>query len=297
MIGRAHHVVLDAPDPARSARFWSAVLGLPVTHSSDDFVVVSQDTTTSGWAFQRAPGHRPPTWPDPQVPQQVHLDVMVDDVAAADDAVRRLGARLLDADAHVWADPAGHPFCLVPRPGWAAPVGGPADPSRAELDAELDRIVAARDREAMGPTVEALHRVLDEHPDDARVLYEVGGAHDTAGEEDVARGYYERALAAGLEGDLLRRCCVQYGSTLRNLGETSASLEVLARARERYPASASLMALEALTLHAAGRLDEAVALLLEAVASSAEGGAGDDARRYVAALRGNAEYVRSLADG
>ncbi len=297
MIGRAHHVILDAPDPAASAEFWSAVLGLPVTYRSEDFVVVSQDTTTSGWAFQRAPGLTAPTWPDPQVPQQVHLDVMVDDVEAADDAVRRLGARPLDADAHVWADPAGHPFCLVPRPGWAAPVGGVTDPARAALDEELDRIVAARDREAMGPTVEALHRVLDEHPDDARTLYEVGGAHDTAGEEAVARGFYERALAAGLEGDLLRRCCVQYGSTLRNLGETERSLAVFAQARAAYPASASLMAFEALTLHAAGRLDEAVALLLEAVASSAEGGAGDDARRYVAALRSNAEYVVSLAKG
>ncbi|TQJ07670.1 tetratricopeptide repeat protein [Lapillicoccus jejuensis] len=295
MIGRAHHVILDAPDPSAAAEFWSQVLGLPVTHSSDDFVVVSQDTTTSGWAFQRAPGLAPSTWPDPRVPQQVHLDVMVDDVEAADDAVRRLGARSLDAAAHVWADPAGHPFCLVPRPGWAPPVGGATDPARAELDAELDRIVAARDRDAMQPTIEALHRVLVEHPDDARVLYEVGGAHDTAGEEEVARGFYERALDAGLEGDVLRRCGVQYGSTLRNLGETERSLVVFAQAREAYPESVSLMAFEALTLHAAGRLDEAVALLLEAVASSAEGGEADDAKRYAAALRGNAEYLRSLA--
>ncbi|MET0417418.1 MAG: VOC family protein, partial [Actinoplanes sp.] len=49
------------------------------------------------------------------------LDVMVDDQAAAGEAVLRLGARRLSAD-HVYADPAGHPFCLIPRPGWASPV-------------------------------------------------------------------------------------------------------------------------------------------------------------------------------
>jgi len=34
----------------------------------------------------------------------------------------------------------------------------------------------------------------------------VGGAYDTAGQEEKAQGFYERARAAGLEGDLLRRC-------------------------------------------------------------------------------------------
>ena len=56
------------------------------------------------------------------MPQQIHLDVMVDDPAAAGAAVLALGARKLDGDG-VYADPAGHPFCLIPRPGWAEPVG------------------------------------------------------------------------------------------------------------------------------------------------------------------------------
>jgi hypothetical protein len=121
-IGRLHHLIVDDPDPMTSARFWSAVLGDPITYADDDFVVVSADTTTSGLAFQRAPGLRPPSWPDPAVPQQMHLDVMVDDLAAAAVAVVALGARRLPGD-HVFADPAGHPFCLIHRPGWAPPVG------------------------------------------------------------------------------------------------------------------------------------------------------------------------------
>jgi catechol 2,3-dioxygenase-like lactoylglutathione lyase family enzyme len=119
--GRLHHVILDCPEPAALAAFYSALLGQAVTYDSPDFVVVSPDATSSGLAFQRAPDHRSPTWPDPEVPQQIHLDVMVEDVAAAARFVLDLGATRLDDDG-VFADPAGHPFCLIPRPGWAAPL-------------------------------------------------------------------------------------------------------------------------------------------------------------------------------
>jgi catechol 2,3-dioxygenase-like lactoylglutathione lyase family enzyme len=123
MIGRAHHVILDCPDPQALAEFYSELLGLPVTYRSDDFVVVARDDTSSGFAFQLAPDHRAPQWPDPAHPQQTHLDVMVDDLAAAAPKVLALGARRLPGGDHVYADPAGHPFCLIPRPGWAPPIG------------------------------------------------------------------------------------------------------------------------------------------------------------------------------
>lgn len=121
VIGRLHHTVLDAADPARLAEFWSRLLDRPVTHRSPDWVVVAADDTSSGLAFQLAPDHRPPTWPDPALPQQIHLDVMVEDPAEAGEAVVALGATRLPGDG-VFADPAGHPFCLVRRPGWAPPV-------------------------------------------------------------------------------------------------------------------------------------------------------------------------------
>src|SRR3954453_9305343 len=121
MLGRLHHLIVDCPDPLVSARFWSALLGQPITYESGDFVVVADDDTSSGLGFQRAPDHRAPTWPDPAVPPQMHLDVMVDDVEAAAPQVLALGATRLGGDG-VFADPAGHPFCLIPRPGWAPPV-------------------------------------------------------------------------------------------------------------------------------------------------------------------------------
>jgi catechol 2,3-dioxygenase-like lactoylglutathione lyase family enzyme len=123
MIGRLHHVVLDCRDPAALAAFYSELLGLPITYRSDDWVVVAANETSSGLAFQLAPGHRSPSWPDPAVAQQIHLDIMVEDVTVSGPRVLALGAVKLDGE-DVYADPAGHPFCLIRRPGWALPIPG-----------------------------------------------------------------------------------------------------------------------------------------------------------------------------
>ncbi len=123
MIARLHHVVLDCPDPAALADFYSALLGTPVVYRSADWVVVAANDTSSGLAFQPVADYQPPDWPDPHRPQQFHLDLMVSDVAAADSWVLGLGARRLpsaDPQSAVYADPAGHPFCLIPKPPWAA---------------------------------------------------------------------------------------------------------------------------------------------------------------------------------
>jgi tetratricopeptide (TPR) repeat protein len=158
----------------------------------------------------------------------------------------------------------------------------------------LDRLAvlfAARDRSNMAPTIDAFLAVLAEHPDDPHVLYEVGGSYDTAGEEETAAGYYERALAAGLDGDTLRKCLLQYGSTLRNLDRFDESLAVLDRARAAFPESESVRVWHALSLHAAGRSDGAVAELMELAADRIR---TPDLLRYEAAVRGNAEYLREL---
>lgn len=120
MRARLHHLIVDSPEPRETAQFWSRLLGHPITYDSDDFVVVAPNDHTSGIAFQLAPDQRAPTWPDPHVPQQLHLDVMVEDPDAAAADVVALGATHLRDD--VFADPAGHPFCLIRRPGWAPPL-------------------------------------------------------------------------------------------------------------------------------------------------------------------------------
>ena len=115
MIGTLSSVVLDCPEPLALAEFYSRLLGLPVTNEDEDWVDIG-DGRPWRLSFQRAADHRPPRWPDPAFPQQFHLDVRVDDVAAAEQAVLAAGARRLPGegdDFRVYADPAGHPFCLV----------------------------------------------------------------------------------------------------------------------------------------------------------------------------------------
>jgi catechol 2,3-dioxygenase-like lactoylglutathione lyase family enzyme len=133
MIGRLHHLVLDCPEPDVLARFYSGLLGWPITWRQPDFVVVAASDRSSGLAFQLAADYRAPDWPDPARPQQLHVDVMVDDVDEAEPLVLALGARRLsaadrggpDSASRVYADPAGHPFCLIPRPSWAPPITPP----------------------------------------------------------------------------------------------------------------------------------------------------------------------------
>jgi catechol 2,3-dioxygenase-like lactoylglutathione lyase family enzyme len=120
MRARLHHLVLDCPDPRALAGFYARLLDQPITYDDGDFAVVASDERTSGLAFQRATDQRPPTWPSPEVPKQMHLDVMVEDPAIAGPDVVGLGATHLRGD--VYADPAGHPFCLIRRPHWAQPL-------------------------------------------------------------------------------------------------------------------------------------------------------------------------------
>ena len=72
-------------------------------------------------SFQAVADHRPPDWPDGDPPQQLHIDVTVDDVDAADARVLAIGATKHavqpgeaeeDGNFRVYLDPAGHPFCL-----------------------------------------------------------------------------------------------------------------------------------------------------------------------------------------
>ncbi|MCD9875473.1 VOC family protein [Streptomyces guryensis] len=108
-------VVLDCPDPSALAGFYAEVLGGTV-EVEDGWADL---TTPDGraLAFQASPGFTAPGWPAPDHSQQFHLDLTVDDLDAAEAGVLALGAKPLDADDRsrtwrVYADPAGHPFCL-----------------------------------------------------------------------------------------------------------------------------------------------------------------------------------------
>ena len=116
-------VVFDAADLDAESAFWAAMLDGHVFKDDNWHSVVD---AAGEWRIgvQLAPNHAPPDWPNGGA-QQLHLDLHVDDPRAAHDEAIALGARLLqsapDVDAdeghQVYADPAGHPFCI----GWGHP--------------------------------------------------------------------------------------------------------------------------------------------------------------------------------
>ncbi|MFF9864995.1 MULTISPECIES: VOC family protein [unclassified Streptomyces] len=111
---------IDCPEPLELAEFYAAVLGGEVRSDPDDDGEWVDLYLPGGQrlAFQRAPGLRAPEWPRAdRNSQQFHLDLDVQDLDAAEEQVLALGAKALDADDRtrswrVYADPAGHPFCL-----------------------------------------------------------------------------------------------------------------------------------------------------------------------------------------
>lgn len=110
-------VVFDAADLTAESAFWARLLGGTVEADDDWHMIYVDGEPRLG--IQLAPGHVPPEWPE-GTPQQIHLDLHVDDVKSGHAETVALGARLLrpadDIEAasgyQVYADPAGHPFCL-----------------------------------------------------------------------------------------------------------------------------------------------------------------------------------------
>ncbi|MFE7629029.1 VOC family protein [Kocuria sp. NPDC057446] len=124
--------VLDATDVRGLAEFYRKLLGLQYLPGDeppadgapdDDWLVLTDSDGARQLAFQAVPVLPRVTWPDATgVAQQLHLDLTVPDTEALErqrDRALALGAeQLLDrADdpeepLYVFADPAGHPFCL-----------------------------------------------------------------------------------------------------------------------------------------------------------------------------------------
>jgi len=110
-------VVFDAAELEPESRFWAGLLGGTVDAEDDWHMVVVDGAPVVG--VQLVPDHVRPEWPD-GTPQQIHLDLWVDDYPAAHEEVLALGATVLQPaaggdspdDFCVYADPAGHPFCL-----------------------------------------------------------------------------------------------------------------------------------------------------------------------------------------
>lgn len=113
-IARYPTVVLDCADPMELATFYGRLLGWEIK-PADDWVDIRADYGDC-ISFQKVDDYAPPQWPGQGHPQQMHLDVVVDDLDVAEGEVIAIGARKHDHQPgttfRVFLDPAGHPFCL-----------------------------------------------------------------------------------------------------------------------------------------------------------------------------------------
>jgi hypothetical protein len=103
------------------ARFYQSLLGGTVNEPDPRWQVGDNSSTLhigSGlvFMFQHVKDYKAPRWPDAAYPQQFHLDLEVPDLDQAQEQVLDSGPTLLRIDPRGWrvfADPAGHPFCLL----------------------------------------------------------------------------------------------------------------------------------------------------------------------------------------
>ncbi len=113
-IARYPSLVLDCPDPGVLANFYGTMLDWQIKVDPDWAEIRAEYGQCI--SFQQVADYSPPDWPGQQAPQQMHLDVIVDDLDDAESAVLGLGATKHEhqpgTSFRVFLDPAGHPFCL-----------------------------------------------------------------------------------------------------------------------------------------------------------------------------------------
>lgn len=113
---RLSSVAVECPNARQLAAFYAAITGGSLTFASDEWATMNGPGGRID--FQTAPGYAPPSWPDPRSSMQLHLDFYVEGLPAAEARVLAAGARKYDYQPNpeafrVFADPAGHPFCLT----------------------------------------------------------------------------------------------------------------------------------------------------------------------------------------
>jgi cyanophycin synthetase len=160
--------------------------------------------------------------------------------------------------------------------------------ARGEHECE-DEITALWELSDAAARIEAATALYAAHPGDARIAYELAGAHDSAGDEGAAVPLYEESLAAGLREPHRHRAQVQLASSLRNVGRLDEAVTVIDDVAARHPDSLGVAAFRALVHHDAGGSTRALSELLAAVASTSS---DPDVVRYRRALTAYAAQLR-----
>ena len=118
-------IVLDSDNSEELSAFYEKLLGwIRIEHSpGDEWIVVhnGKNDGMTGLIFQQVDSYARPVWPDVlgKQHQMMHLDFHVDDLDEGVAHALSCGATLseiqLEPSLRVMLDPAGHPFCILPK--------------------------------------------------------------------------------------------------------------------------------------------------------------------------------------
>ncbi|WP_040226307.1 tetratricopeptide repeat protein [Bhargavaea cecembensis] len=150
------------------------------------------------------------------------------------------------------------------------------------MEKELEQAVRLRSEGRLNESNEQLVRLAEQHPDDARINFQCAWSFDVLGQEAAAVPYYERAIAAGLPDEDLKRALLGLGSTYRSLGDYEKSAAVFNRGAEVFPEDRALQVFRAMTLYNLGEHARAMELLLRNLADTTSDGG---IRSYGQAIR------------
>jgi len=135
---------------------------------------------------------------------------------------------------------------------------------------ELNAILGARHG---GKTASVLAQLVDldqRYPDVGEIHYQLAWSLDTLGRQTEAVPHYEKSIALGLSANELSGALLGLGSALRSLGRTERSLEVLDEGKAKFPDHREFDVFRSLSLHELGRHNQALSLLLLALADTSE---------------------------
>jgi cyanophycin synthetase len=186
--------------------------------------------------------------------------------------------------------------------GWIRAHGGKVDDARSirrkvvaargehELEAEIAALWETSDEQTRLASAQEL---VDGHPGDPRLVFELAGVRDAIGDEQGAIGLYEEALAGGLREPHRHRAQLQLASSLRVVGRTAEAQDLVADVLEARPHNTAALMLRALVQADLGQERQAVADLIRA---TLEATTDVDTQAYRRALRAYADELAPAGD-
>jgi len=135
---------------------------------------------------------------------------------------------------------------------------------------EFNAILGARHGGKIASVLSQLVELDQRYPDVGEIHYQLAWSHEMLGRPKEAVFHYEKSMALGLPANELSGALLGLGNALRSLGHTERSLEVLDEGKAKFPDHREFDVFRALSLHKLGRNNQAISLLLLALADTSE---------------------------